>query len=289
VTEPELPAIEGKLLRVFPEDLPKDELNTKIDELFVPAATNDLPATADAFLSWRATQMAELRRIVLRSLPEKFTPQTEAKLSSRKEQTGTLLTERGVSIPWKYFPASNTKSDRALWLVVLGEEESLDSKPEWLIQVAGEAPAFLIAPRGSGPLRVADPAPYYIQRSLALLGRTLDSCQLNDVLAATAQGLQNRRSGSPVKIVGRGRAGIIAAYAALLEPRVSEVVVIDPPTSHRDGPIFLNVLRVLDVPEALGLLAPRPLTIHTTQADAFQRTASIYRVAGGTLKLESRP
>jgi len=28
---------------------------------------------------------------------------------------------------------------------------------------------------------------------------------------------------------------------------------------------FLNVLRVLDVPEAFGLLAPRPLTIATSQ------------------------
>ena len=37
---------------------------------------------------------------------------------------------------------------------------------------------------------------------------------------------------------------------------VDEVVILDPPTSHRDGPHFLNVMRVLDIPEALGLLAP---------------------------------
>ena len=38
------------------------------------------------------------------------------------------------------------------------------------------------------------------------------------------------------------------AYAALLAGHeVHEVVILDPPTSHRDGPHFLNVDRFLDV------------------------------------------
>ena len=49
--------------------------------------------------------------------------------------------------------------------------------------------------------------------------------------------------------------GIRAAYAALFEPSIKEVVVIDPPSSHKDGPHLLNVLRVLDILKALGLLA----------------------------------
>jgi len=67
------------------------------------------------------------------------------------------------------------------------------------------------------------------------------------------------------------------------------VVVYDPPITHRDGPIFLNVLRVLDIPEAFGLLAPRSLTVRTAHPDAFQATTSIYRVAGGTCKVASLP
>jgi hypothetical protein len=70
---------------------------------------------------------------------------------------------------------------------------------------------------------------------------------------------------------------------------LAEVVAVDPSASHRDGPIFLNVQRVLDVPDALGLLAPRPLTIYTGQDRAFARTASIYSVAGGILSIQSLP
>ena len=85
--------------------------------------------------------------------------------------------------------------------------------------------------------------------------------------------------------MGNGQAGILAAYAALFEPSIKEVIVIDPPKSHKEGPHFLGILRVLDIPEALGLLAPTPLTIIGGKDAAFDRTAAIYRLAGAADKL----
>jgi hypothetical protein len=63
------------------------------------------------------------------------------------------------------------------------------------------------------------------------------------------------------------------------------VVALDPPVSHRDGPTFLNVLRVLDVPEALGMLAPTPLTLVNAQDKAFERTVQLYQRAGAAERL----
>jgi hypothetical protein len=45
------------------------------------------------------------------------------------------------------------------------------------------------------------------------------------------------------------------------------------------------VLRVLDIPEALGLLAPTPFTIIDGLDPAFDRTAENYRLAGAADKL----
>ena len=45
VTEPELPPIEGQLLRAFPDELPADELNTKIDEVVRADGHECLPRT----------------------------------------------------------------------------------------------------------------------------------------------------------------------------------------------------------------------------------------------------
>jgi hypothetical protein len=96
---------------------------------------------------------------------------------------------------------------------------------------------------------------------------------------------ERHRKRDNMKIFGKGQAGILAAYAALFEPSVKEVIVIDPPKSHKEGPHFLGVLRVLDIPEALGLLAPTPLTIVGGNDPAFDRTAEIYRLAGAADKL----
>ena len=97
-------------------------------------------------------------------------------------------------------------------------------------------------------------------------------------------GTQTRR------LVGRGVAGVLAAYAALLTPgAVDEVVILDPPTSHRDGPHFLGVDRVLDLPTALGLLAPDvKLTLIGAKDKAFDRTAEIYNLAGAADKFERK-
>jgi cephalosporin-C deacetylase-like acetyl esterase len=290
VTEPELPKIEGKMLRAFPDELPADEINRKIDELFVPVATNALPQSTSELKEWREKKLAELRRIVFGSVPKTFKPSPILKLNSREPASGMLPTEPGVMIPWKYFPGKSAGSDWSPWLVVLDNDETLDSKPEWLTKAIGNEGAFIIVPRGNGSVHFDDPSPFYIQRSLPLLGRTVDTCKLVDVLAGAATLLKAKPSDvQKFKIIGHGQAGVIAAYAALLDSRLSEIALVNPPSSHRDGPIFLNVLRVLDIPEALGMLAPRALRIYTQKSEMFDATASIYRVAKGDLKIQTLP
>jgi pimeloyl-ACP methyl ester carboxylesterase len=89
-----------------------------------------------------------------------------------------------------------------------------------------------------------------------------------------------------VVLVGKGEAGIIAAYAALLSgAKVTAVTVIDPPASHRAGPILLGILKVCDIPEALGALAPTPLTLVGAKDPAFDRTTELYKLAAAPDKL----
>ena len=64
---------------------------------------------------------------------------------------------------------------------------------------------------------------------------------------------------------------------------------MEPSASHRDGPIFLNVLRVLDVPEALGLLAPSTApTLVRGDAGRFRPTIELYRTADRASQLRIR-
>src|SRR5262249_39926106 len=113
-----------------------------------------------------------------------------------------------------------------------------------------------------------------------------DQGRVRDVVGAV-RWLQQEESPRQWSVAGRGEAGVIAAYAGLFEPSIAGVIASEPAASHKQGPHFLGVLRVLDVPEAMGMLAPRPLTLTGKKDKAFERTAAIYRAAGAENRFKS--
>ena len=155
---------------------------------------------------------------------------------------------------------------------------------EWLQRVheTGDA-TYFCAPRGVGRTRWTrkDP-PNYVARAHVLLGRTVDSGRVWDI-AATARYLHAKHGGKvPVYVAGEGPAGVLAAYAALWEPEIAGVIVSKPPLGHSeaDAPPLLNVLRVCDIPDVLGMLAPRPLVIYADRSAALDKVTAIYAAAG---------
>jgi hypothetical protein len=150
---------------------------------------------------------------------------------------------------------------------------------------------YLCSPRGVGETRwTRKNPPNYVERSHVLLGRTVDTGRVWDLIAA-ARYLHAKHQGNvPVYLVGEGGAGVLAAYAALWEPEIAGVVLKEPPLSHmQDGaPTFLNVLRVCDVPDVLGMLAPRPLTVYSA-GEEMEKVGEIYSAAGDPEKLRRIP
>ena len=157
------------------------------------------------------------------------------------------------------------------WVVVLNAQDSpSDQLPEWASPVVSGKPFSIVQP-STGWTRKNPPNT--VERSMALLGMTADSVRVSELVAANGH------------LVGRGEAGILAAYAALLRPEIKSVTIVDPPASHQSGPHFLGILKICDIPEALGALAPRPLTLINAKDPAFDRTAELYRLAGAADKL----
>jgi len=84
---------------------------------------------------------------------------------------------------------------------------------------------------------------------------------------------------------------VLGAYAALVERDIAGVIAVDPPAGHmsKGAPALLNVLRVCDIPEVLGMVAPRPLMLIGGKDKAGQRTAAVYAAAGAADRLNRRP
>jgi dienelactone hydrolase len=267
----------GPDLRVFPTDadIPSGVLNGKIDETFVPRAEVKLPGRGE-FAAWKKKLLEQLRERSFRAFPKEIPP---AKLKKGDGQQVTLITEPGIEVELiERQPL--LRGSKYGHLIVLNPGDKTAAVPDWFGRVAEGEGVYLLAPRGVGPTAWTEKSPpNYVRRAHALLGRTVDEGRTWDV-AATLRSLHQTYAGVKWVVHGRGPAGVIGAYAALFVPDLDlEVTVVDPPASHRDGPIFLGVLRVLDVPEALGLLAPRPLTLVNANDRAFERTARIYESA----------
>jgi dienelactone hydrolase len=68
-------------------------------------------------------------------------------------------------------------------------------------------------------------------------------------------------AGQQVYLYGRGDAGVACLYAALLDDSVAGVVADSAPRTHLEGAHIPGILRTLDIPHVIGLLAPRPVGI----------------------------
>ena len=301
IRDADFEAIPGKDLRVFPEDkdFPADALNGKIDETFVPRADVELPKEGE-FAAWKKGLMAGLRDRPFHAFPER-NPAAANTGDSVKGQVrfglpsslgGPLLTTEAplrVLLSTPLNPDVQAPKD-GLLIVLNPDDEATDGLPDWAKPYCTTNTVRLLAPRGGkayGEWTKKSP-PNYVERAHALLGRTVDEGRVWDV-AATARYLSEQDKGARTwRVAGRGQAGVIAAYAALFEPSIQEVIVVDPPTSHRDGPYFLGVLRVLDTPDALGMLAPTPLTLVGAKDTAFDKTEQIYKLAAAGDKLQRK-
>ncbi|HJT76438.1 MAG TPA: prolyl oligopeptidase family serine peptidase [Gemmataceae bacterium] len=292
ITHAEAPPLPGKELRVFPEDkdVPKDALNGTIDETFVPKAQVKLPE-AGQFAAWKAGLLKQLREKSFRTFPDRVPAGKPESAVYDIETHQELRTEEGIRVALVSSVEAIQGPPGTRTLIVLNPGDKYPSgAPDWATSIAADQSlSARLFPRGVASTAWTEKSPpNYVERAHALVGHTVDEGRVRDIIAAVRY-LDSRTKGKTRwQLIGRGQAGVLAAYAALFEPSISEVIIVDPPTSHRDGPIFLNVQRVLDVPEALGLLAPRPLTLVNAKDKAFDRTAEIYRLAGAADKLQRK-
>lgn len=291
IDKPAVPFFEPEQLKVF-EKLPADEINTKIHETFVPK--NQQSSTGQnqpllktlrekSFAGWptqdqagplniRQVFSAEGHGISLSAFD--FTSQPYVRLRLY------LAHQLGLERPDRVILNVLDKPQWLQWLagmrVAFAEElknETLPSKGHLTVDPNEEAfkqlletfrntnSAFAyIAPRGIG-LTAWNPderKQTQIRRRFMLLGQTLDGMRVWDVRRAV-QTLRQIELLNDVPVVLKGQrimAGIVL-YASLFEPDIAGLDLWNLTDSHRDGPIFLNVLRYMDIPQAVAMAAER--------------------------------
>lgn len=277
----EIHPIDPEKLRVFPQDsdLPKDAVNSTIDRHFVPMVDLAPPETGE-YTQWKENLLDKLREVTFRGFPRRIPGASLQDVGS--DGSMLLETESGIDVRLRLSRKSDSR-ERILLVVNIGDPEDV------LQRFAKETDeVYVMDPRGVGGTSwtVRNP-PNFVARSHALLGRTVDDGRVWDI-AATARFLIENHDGNPsLHIVGEGAGAVLGAYAMLLEPEITGAIFDRPHLSHMDesSPALLNVLRVCDVPDAFGALAPRSLTISGLNRKASDKLTRIFKLAGVSDKL----
>jgi dienelactone hydrolase len=306
-----------KQLKVF-DELPSDEINTRIHETFVAQAAT--PAVPESVEEWEA-QTARWRQLLLekcfggwpasdrddiptgiRQLFESdsdgvrysaYDFHSQEKITLRlyilspadgpladveavelravdEEGWNGFLAALPVDLVGRFERESQIEPDAAKHAAI---RESLASKKR--------AIAF-IAPRGIGPTAWNPKKETHIRRRFMLLGQTLDSMRTWDVRRAiqtvrAIEGLADK----PLSIHAKGQMAGITLYAALFEPGVDSLELRDLPESHLEGPDFINVLRVLDMPQTVAMVArDSKVVLRQDDAHAWEYPAAVASTLG---------
>ncbi|MDP3070673.1 MAG: prolyl oligopeptidase family serine peptidase [Opitutaceae bacterium] len=258
-----------KQLRVFPVGgEPKDERTTKIHDTFVPLAAPAVPANAAEWAKQKETWMRALREKVFRGWPAEGEPLAVSRLRSDIAHAARV-TEYGftthgdvrLSLTLHTSPSPEQSSPKKLILVVHDSREYhqpdvASSEAFW----SGDVAVAYFSPRGfdltTSGLSAVDQIE--VRRRYMLLGQTIDSMRVWDIRRAVAALRTKDLLGDiPVQIVGYREQATNALYASLFIDNIENIRLVQAPTSHTNGPDYLNVLRILDIPQALALAAER--------------------------------
>ncbi|HEU0006528.1 MAG TPA: acetylxylan esterase [Terriglobia bacterium] len=270
-------------LAVFAGSPPPQALNFRVHELLTANPSPDVPKSAAGWAARRQALLEKLNNRVFRAFPTNL-PKPEAPTLG-SESAGfrewTLVSEPGVRVRGLLRSPAGRGSSRLPTVVYIASEgEDEESIRRTLMQVLNDEKLLLIMfPRGVDEVPWRRTVQRDVLRNAMHLGRSLDSMRLWDVMRSVAA-LKQQPNADPQRItlLGRGISGVLGLYAAIFDESVAQVVLLEPPVSHRQGPIFLNILRYTDLPEAAALLAPRRLIFFGRIPNGYQATQAVYRL-----------
>lgn len=281
-----------KQLKVF-DELPEDERVTTIHETFVPKATHEKTSSTPVELATFSEHWKEqLREMTFAGWPDDVSiEQTLEVVEQLKRDDAEVAFAQYTSqdpyiLPLIVVHPAKAESDtspkepatagspvdvvvldQASWeraasgLAVVAPQRYPNVQPSqdvWNEMIDSGRPTILIAPRGVGPTEWSrdERERTHIRRRFMLLGQTVAGMQIYDVVSAL-EALSGRRDelalAGPWTLSGKSDSAFIALHASIWSDSITNLKLLDLPTSNRDSPDLLNVSRVLDLPELLGI------------------------------------
>jgi dienelactone hydrolase len=309
---------EPEQLRVF-QTLPSDEINTKIDETFTVKA-NDDPKSFEIedcdVVGYRKKLVEKCFRGWPKNYSIRFKEAFTAQYDGIKLSAYDFSSQDNITL--RLFFLRNEKANvtdlKLAVLNVLGEEGwaeflstvrvGFESKFTDEVAIAADEENWkstadmlkanpwgmlYVCPRGIGPTAWDQSKRKQTQhrRRFMLLGQTLDGMRLWDIRQAIKAWHvidDTNVSRVPLWLQAKGQMAGLSVYAAIFDWNVKRLDLYDLPNSHRDGPTFLNVLRLTDIPDAVAHAANKAkVVIYDDRPERWARSQQILKAQKGDL------
>jgi len=276
--------------------IPPDAVNYHVHDVFNVSGQGCVPATVSDWEERRGSLLTELKGTVFSWFPQQAVPFQAKRLRGSGGYLGELAdfgeyeldSEPGARIRVQLLrPKVETPSDTVIWIRGVRDHVGFPDLDDFLPLVSSSIVAVVTPRFADRPL----PGAVYarIERTAAIVGRTIASLQVWDVMRALSWVCSETESRNMISVYGRAETGIIGLYAAILDDRIQQVVLQDPPVSHRQGPALLTILRHSDIPEVAAMLAPRRLTFLSGVSPELERTRNVFRLLGAEAEFNVRP
>ncbi len=298
ITLPKKDRFTPQQLKVF-ERLPGDSINAIVHQKFVRPAKPPVPNAKD----WPSTKndwMRQLKEKVFRGWADDA-PDLNIEKFAEVQYSGVLMrgfrfqSEAKVNLDLWLMTAVNAKPklvvltavDEQGWnewsqnmipqfqkaLLLPGKPKTKKARWEQFrrMLVKNQWAFATFAPRGIGPTKWSTTdedgrsVKEHLHRRFALLGETLDGQRVWDVRRAvqTLQTVKDIKE-APLWLQGKGTMAGICLYASLFEPKVTRLDLWNPPASHHQGPIFLNIRRFFDMPQAMAMAEDKQVKLYVS-------------------------
>jgi cephalosporin-C deacetylase-like acetyl esterase len=285
--EGEIHREDGATLAVL-DRVPADAINDDIQNVFIKTHRLRPYSSLPAWERRKRDLTEDLKKNVFRAFPSKTVSFDAAKKefhgwTERYANSWDLefTTESNVRVTAQLFvPRPPAKPTEAL-IYVKGAEDIVDPIDyDQILPAIGKQVVLVLKPRAVD-YPVSNEGMTTLKRSAAILGATIESMQVWDILRSvdylvSAEGLNL----TSISIYGRKDMGVLGIYAAIFDKRITRVILDNPPASHWQSPALLNVLRFTDLPEAAALMAPRELVSLTPLPEPYAFTRTIYGLFG---------
>ncbi len=256
-------------LKVF-NTLPGDAVNARVHETFVQSPRAEVVNSKGDWGKQRDEWLAGLRAKTFAAWPQGLSP---AKFRSPRTGVsvysvnggagsgrGSLVTDAETSLEFNFSFHARVKRGRVVLRV---QDQGLAEKAS--ADFFEDAMYMNISPRSLPGADVKKQT--QLRRRFMLAGATFETMRVWDIVrtieairasSGTNSYLLEPGIGKlPIRLEAEGDMAVNALYASLFAP-VDELVLTHLPKSHQDGgPDYLNVLRILDIPQAVAMASER--------------------------------